>query len=338
MEKNIGWGIMGLGRIALEFAECLKLVEGTRLAAAGSRTLDKAEEFVKTYGGKPYGSYEEMVEDPDVDIVYIATPHPMHEENVLLAVNAGKAVLCEKPFAVTYESAQRMIEAAKKKNVFIMEGLWARFFPIWQKTFEIIDSGAIGDIRVIESAMSWGTTQVVPERRLFNPDLAGGALLDAGAYTFSAAFSLMKGKLPVEIKSISQLCETGVDAEVAILFRYEKPDAMALLRCGLHSTGNDTRIMGSNGTLVIERHRNPSRLIHNHRIRGPNSPRHYETIELPFDSFGFQYEIEAVNECLRQGKKECKTAPWQETLDIARISEDIRHEAGVWYPFEKKPN
>jgi predicted dehydrogenase len=334
MDKIIGWGIIGLGRIAGEFAECLRLVPGNRVAAAGSRSLEKAKAFTEKHGGKPYGSYREMVEDHDVDMVYVATPHNIHEENVIMSADAGKGVLCEKPFTVTFESAQRMIDAAKKNNVFIMEGLWARFFPVWQKAFELIDSGVIGEIRVIESAMSWGNQVAMPENRLYAPELAGGSILDAGAYPLSAAFSIMKGKLPAEIKGVYHLCETGVDDDAAVLFRYENPDVLALLRCGLRSTGFDTHIIGGKGTLVVERHDHPSRLIHKHHEQGVSYPRQEEIIEIPFRSYGFQYEIKAVADCFLQGKKECETAPWKQTLDMARISENIRHEAGVRYPWE----
>jgi len=334
MDKIIGWGIIGLGRIAGEFAECVKLVPGNRVTAAGSRSLEKAKAFAEKYGGKPYGSYKEMVEDPDVDMVYVATPHNIHEENVIMSADAGKGVLCEKPFTVTFQSAQRMIDAARKNNVFVMEGLWARFFPVWQKVFELIDSGAIGEIRVIESAMSWGNQVVMPENRLYAPGLAGGSILDAGAYPLSAVFSIMKGKLPAEIKGVYHLCETGVDDDAAVLFRYENPDVLALLRCGLRSTGYDTHIVGSLGTLVVERHDHPWRLVHKHHEQGVSYPRQDEIIEIPFRSYGFQYEIKAVTDCFRQGKKECQTATWKQTLDIARISEKLRHEAGVWYPWE----
>ena len=336
MGKTIGWGIMGLGRIAGEFAESLRFVPGARVAAAGSRSLEKAEEFTAKYGGNPYGSYEKMVKDPEVDLVYVATPHNYHEENVIMSANAGKGVLCEKPFTVTHASAQRMIDAAKKNNVFMMEGLWSRFFPIWKKAIELIDNGEIGEIRVIESAMAWTHQVVMPENRLYAPELAGGSILDAGAYPFSAAFLIMKGQLPTEIKGMFHLCETGVDDDAAMLFRYENPDVFALLRCGLRSTGADTRIIGSKGTIIVERHDHPYRLILMRHQYGVTYHRQDEIIEIPFKSFGFQYETEAVMECFRQGKLECELAPWSQTLDIAKISEDLRHEAGVWYPFEPK--
>ena len=336
MDKTIGWGIIGIGRIGFEFAESMRFVPGTKVAAVGSRSLERAKTLTDKYGGKPYGTYEEMIQDPDVDMVYVATPHPVHEENVIMSANAGKGVLCEKPFTVTYASAQRMIEAAKKNNVFLMEGLWARFFPIWQKAFELVDSGAIGEIRVIESAMSWGHQAVMPGNRLYAPELGGGSILDAGAYPLSAAFSIMKGKLPVEVKGVYHLCETGVDDDAAILFRYENPDVLALLRCGLRSQGYDTRIIGSTGTIIVEQHDHPFRLIHKHHQYGVTHHRQDEIIEIPFRPFGFQYEIQAVIDCFRQGKKECETAPWKHTLDMAKISEDLRHEAGVPFPFKEK--
>ena len=336
MEKTIGWGIIGLGRIATEFAESLRLVPGTKIAAVGSRSIEKAKKFVEIYGGNAYGSYEEMLKDPAVDLVYVATPHPIHEECVIMSANAGKGILCEKPFTVTYQSAQRMIDAAKKNNVLLMECLWSRFFPIWQKALELIDQGVIGEVRVIESAMSWTHQTVLPNDRLFDPKLAGGAILDAGAYPLSAAFAIMKGKLPSEIKGVYHLCSTGVDDDAAILFRYENPDVLALLRCGLRSTGYDTRIIGARGTLLVERHDYPSRLTIMHHEYNVTYPRQDEIIEIPFRTRGFQYIIPAVLDCFRKGKKECETTPWQQTLDMARISENLRHEAGVWYPFEEK--
>ena len=336
MDKAIGWGIIGPGRIAYEFADSLRIVPGTKLAAVGSRSMERAKNFTGIYGGTPYGSYREMLKDPDVDIVYVATPHNFHEEHTIISAEAGKAILCEKPFTYSRESAQRMIDAAKKNNVLLMECLWARFFPLWLKAAEMIDSGAIGEIRVIESAMSWGSQVVQPNDRLYDPALAGGSLLDAGAYPMSAIFMIMKGRLPSEIKGMYHLCETGVDDDAAIMFRYDNPEAFALWRCGLRSNGYDTSIIGSKGTLILERHAHPSRMIFRRYERGPGFPRQDEIIEIPYRTRGFQYIIEAALECFREGKKECALTPWQQTLDIAKILEDLRHEAGVWYPFEEK--
>ena len=336
MDKTIGWGIIAVGRIAIEFAESLRLVPGTRIAAAGSRSFERAKEFTDKYGGKPYGSYQEMLEDPDVDMVYIASPHNLHEEHVIMSANAGKGILCEKPFTFSHQSAQRMIDAAKKNNVLLMECLWSRFFPIWQKALEMIDEGTIGEVRVIESAMSWGHQVVLPKDRLFDPALAGGSLLDAGAYPLSAAFAIMKGQLPVEIKGMYHICSTGVDDDAVMLFRYENPDVFAVLRCGLRSTGFDTRIIGGKGTLIVERHDYPSRLVHIKHEQGVGYHRQDEIIEIPFRTRGFQYIVHAVLDCFRQGKKECEITPWQQTLDMAKILENQRHEAGVWYPFEEK--
>ena len=335
MEKIIGWGILGLGRIAGEFAESLRFVPNTRIAAAGSRDISKAIAYTERYGGNPYGSYEEMLLDPNVDMVYVATPHNFHEEHVIMSLDAKKSVLCEKPFTYSLASAERMIAAAKKNDVFLMEGLWSRFFPIWKKAVELIHSGAIGEIRVIESSMSWTHPKVIPGNRLYEPELAGGSILDAGAYPLSAAFYIMKNQIPVEIKGIYHLCETGVDDDVAFIMRYENPDVIAQMRCGLRSTGYDTRIVGSTGTIIIERHDHPYRMVHIHHIYDVTYPRQDEIIEIPFQSYGFQYEAEAVIDCFRQGKKECELASWETTLEIAKISQYLRHEAGVYYPFEK---
>lgn len=336
--QDIRWGIIGPGRIAKEFAESIKLLPNAKIGAVGSRNMERAQEFANTYGGKAYNSYEEMVQDPNVDMVYVATPHPMHEEHVILAANAGKAILCEKPFAVTYQAAKNMVDAAKKNNVLLMEGLWSRFFPVWREVVQLIEDDAIGDVQVIQSEMNWGRRRgqaIDPTNRLYDPALAGGGLLDAGAYPLSAIFMLMKGKVPTEIHSVSHLCETGVDDELAALFRYEDPDVIAILRSGMRSPGNDTRIIGSDGIINVERHRDPD--TYTIRTYGKTyMTSKEEKVRHGYRSFGFQYVAEAAMEAFSQGLKECPITPLQQTLDIARISEDLRHKAGVWYPFEEK--
>ena len=204
MNKPINWGILGLGRIANDFAHCLRDMPDARLVASGSRDIAKAREFCGKYGGKPYGSYEELVNDPDVDIIYIATLHHLHEEHTKLALRAGKHVLCEKPIALNEASAARMYEEAEKHGLFLMDGLWSRFFPAWEFAKHVIDSGELGKIMAINSITSWGATPLGPEHRIFNLNLSGGALLDGGIYSL-AAMSVLLGAdaYPASIKAFT---------------------------------------------------------------------------------------------------------------------------------------
>ena len=184
--SNFNWGILGPGGIAKAFAEDLKRLDGHSIAAVGSRTFSNAQSFANTFGGTAYGSYEELVADPQVDAIYVATPHPAHKENVILALNAGKPVLCEKPFAVNATEAQQMVDAANKNGVALMEAMWARFLPHYAQVREIIQSGVLGKIHTIHADHGQRLAdQNIP--RLVEPALAGGALLDLGIYPVSFA-------------------------------------------------------------------------------------------------------------------------------------------------------
>ena len=177
--STFNWGILGPGGIARAFATDLQSLAGHSVAAVGSRTLSNAQEFVSTFGGKAYGSYEELVADESVDAIYVATPHPAHKENVIAALNAGKPVLCEKPFAVNAQEAQEMVAAAVANKVALMEAMWSRFLPQYAQVREIVASGILGKILTVHADHGQRLAdQNIP--RLVDPLLAGGALLDLG--------------------------------------------------------------------------------------------------------------------------------------------------------------
>ena len=190
VSQKFTWGILGPGGIARAFAKDLTMISGHTIGAVGSRSLENAQKFSAVFGGTAYGSYEELVADPTIDAVYVATPHPAHHDNVVLALNAGKPVLCEKPFSVNAKQAQSMIDAAARNKTALMEAMWARFLPHYAKVREIVDSGVLGPILSIHADHGQRLAdQGIP--RLIEPALAGGALLDLGIYPISFAHMIL---------------------------------------------------------------------------------------------------------------------------------------------------
>ena len=218
MNKKIRWGILGAGRIAQKFASDLKLVEDAELFAIASRGKANAELFSGLYpSALQYDSYEDLVQNPDVDVIYIATPHGLHYEHALLCLQHGKAVLCEKAFALNARQAKEMISAARTQKVFLMEALWSKFIPSWQKMMELSGTGQLGEIKNVLINFGFIPQEPVADR-VFNPVLGGGTLLDIGIYNVFYALSAL-GK-PDHIEASMTPAATGVDEQCAILFRY----------------------------------------------------------------------------------------------------------------------
>jgi len=323
MKDTIGWGILGAGRIAGKFATESKLVPGTRLVAVGSRAAEKADEFAKQNGvERAYGSYAELVADPDVDAIYVATLHATHCEHTLLALDAGKAVLCEKPFAITGREARQMIERARERKLFLMEAMWARFNPITVQVRRWIAEGRIGEPRMVTVDFGFRAAWN-PESRLLNPALAGGALLDVGVYVLAYA-SMVFGR-PAQIQATAHIGETGVDEQTAIVLKYAGGQ-IASLTCAVRTPSpQGARIDGTEGAIEIPAFwRAPiARLIR------PNE----DPIEATGD-FGFQYEIAEAMSCLIAGQTESPNMPLDETLAIAETMDEVRRQIGLKYPFE----
>jgi predicted dehydrogenase len=242
----VKWGILGLGSIANSFAEGLRSVKGAELVACGSRDLKKAQEFAQKWGvASAYGSYEEFAADESIDVVYVATPHPFHRENSILSLNSGKAVLCEKPFTLNAREAAEVIEGARSRKLFLMEAMWTRFLPQMVKVRELIQSGIIGDLRLLQADFGF-RGEWKPEGRLLNPQLGGGALLDVGVYPISLAFHLM-GQ-PDRVESHAYLGKSGVDEQASILFGY-RDGRSALLSTSIQTTTpQEAVITGSEGS------------------------------------------------------------------------------------------
>lgn len=249
MNKKIKWGIVGTGTIAHQFAADFTFAEYGELNAVASRNLESAKSFSQLYNiPKAYSSYTEMFKDPEIDVVYIATPHNFHFENSKEALSYGKAVLCEKPITVTPHQSKELFDYAKSKDGFIIEGMWTYFLPAIQKAKEWVDQGRIGQITQIKSDFGY-PVPFDPEGRMFNPDLAGGALLDMGVYNIAMAWLFMPVK-PKEITVLGRKASTGVDHDVSMLLEYD--DACAQLHTSFRSKlPNFTYVIGTDGYIEI---------------------------------------------------------------------------------------
>ena len=333
--KQYGWGILGPGSIATRFLNDLVRCPQARLAAVASRDAEKARVFAEKYGfARSYGSYQEMLQDPAVDIVYVAVPHPLHHSLAMSAMEAGKAVLCEKPVALNAEQMRDMAACAARNKTFFMEAMWTRFFPVNQRIHEILNSGVLGAVTLMEVDFgfgSWNGGKVAnPQARLFAPSLAGGSLLDVGVYCVSYA-TWMKGTLPVQIKALDSKVETGVDGMTAALFRYADGGLAVLRSCIVQNTKQTATLYCEKGTVEIPDFWHPSRAVIQYREAGKAT----EVIDMPYDAegaTGFQFEAEAVMSCLDQGRLESPVLTWQQSIEIMELLDRIREETGLSIP------
>ncbi|MBC6999223.1 Gfo/Idh/MocA family oxidoreductase [Cytophaga sp. FL35] len=322
----IRWGIVGPGRIAHSFAKDLKLVEGGKLTAVASRSLERAQEFAKEYGAEhSFGSYEEMFESDEVDVLYVATPHTSHCELSIAAMEKGKHVLCEKPMGINLREVEQMIEAARKNKVFLMEALWSRFNPSILKVKEMIEKGDLGKIAYLNADFGFYALDRDPKHRLLNPDLAGGSLLDIGIYPIFLAY-LILGK-PETIMATSKFHSTGVEAQTAMIFDY--PYAQAVLSSGLRSKiSMRAEIAGSKGSAYLHERWHETQ-GYSVELNGE-----LEEIDFPTKGIGYSHEIEEVHHCLNSGKLESSNWSLDNSLDLANLLNEVRKITGISFPGE----
>jgi predicted dehydrogenase len=321
--KIYKWGIIGPGKIAHKFAEGLTEVPGAELYAVASRSVAKAKEFAKKFNAtKFYGSYEDLVKDEEVDIIYIATPHVFHYEHTLLCLKHKKAVLCEKPFAMNKEQVNEMILTAKKENIFLMEALWTYFLPHYQYVLDLVKSKKYGEITGLEADFGF-EAPYLPEKRLFNKDLGGGSLLDIGIYPVFAALTLL-GK-PDTISAKAEFSETGIDESCSIVFNYQKG-----VRAHLLSTIDKTTT--TTATINFEK----ARLTINRRFHEPTSVtilhnNQEETISFDVNTNGYNFEAEHVQLMLAQGRTESTVMSFEKSLELIGLLDEIREKIGLVY-------
>lgn len=328
MSDRIRWGILGPGNIARKFAQGIEALPDAEVAAVGSRTRENAVRFADEFNvPRRHASYESLAEDPEVDAIYVATPHPMHKDNTILCLRAGKAVLCEKPFAVNRREAEEMLAVARTEKRFLMEAMWTRFLPVVEQVRKWIADGRIGDPRMVQADFGF-RTGIDPTSRLFAPALAGGGLLDVGCYCVSLASMVFQAK-PDSVTGLFHLGETGVDEQGAMVLGYSG-GALAVLSSAVRTnTPHEACIMGTEG--MIQLHAPFWRGDRATLIRPEEDP---IEIHLSYPSTGYQFEAAAVGNCLREGRLESDIMPLDESLQIMNTLDRIRTEWGLIYPMD----
>ena len=316
---TVRWGVIGPGGIATQFADGMTLVDDGEIVAVASRSQERADAYGDRWGvAHRYDSVEALVEDPDVDAVYVATPHSRHEADTVAALEAGKHVLCEKPFALNARQAQRMADTARERGRFCMEAMWTRFLPSYRAMLEAIADGRIGDVLLVEG--DFGFRMPVQPGRHFDLDLGGGALLDLGIYPIQLC-TLLLGR-PERIVADGVLAETGADEHVAALLHFAGDRlgvVKAALRVPMSCTG---RISGTDGVIELPAFMHcPQWLV----VNG-------ERIETAWEGEGLRFQVEEVHRCLAEGLTESPVMPLDETVAIARVLDEIRGLIGVVYP------
>ncbi|HXF63813.1 MAG TPA: Gfo/Idh/MocA family oxidoreductase [Caldilineaceae bacterium] len=327
MTDVLRWGILGTGNIASQFATGLQALPDARLVAVGSRSQATADAFGDRFNAPHrHASYAGVAADPEVDAVYIATPHHLHIENMLLCLEAGKAVLCEKPFTINAAQARAAIALARRKGVFLMEAMWTRFMPLMVELRRLLAEQAIGEVRMVTADFGF-RTKFNPASRLFDPNMGGGALLDVGVYPVSLAFMVL-GR-PNQVVSLAELGKTGVDEQGAMVFGYPRGQ-LAVLHTAIGTRSpNEAIIMGAEGWIRIHpRWWYPTTMT----IDRPGQPP--EQREVPYEGNGYNYEADEVHRCLRAGKLESDIMPLDETLAIMETLDAIRAQWGLRYPME----
>jgi predicted dehydrogenase len=324
--EKFNWGILGPGGIARAFAQDLNFIPGHTVAAVGSRSIANAQKFSANFGGTAYGSYEELVADPSIDAIYVATPHPAHHDNVILALNAGKPVLCEKPFSVNAREAQSMIDAAARNGVALMEAMWARFLPHYAKVREIVESGVLGPILSIQADHGQRLADQGIQR-LIEPALAGGALLDLGIYPVSFAHMILGN--PAHITSHAVMTDKSVDAQTSMIFTYESGAQAVLTTTMIEQTPCRAVVAGLNGWLEIDRtFYNPAAMrvvLNNGTVTEyPNT----------YTGHGLREQAETFKQLVRSGNLESEILTWKDTVDIMKTLDTVREQIGLKYPFE----
>lgn len=326
--SRVRWGVIGAGSIASRFAGALAALPDAETLAVGSRSQDSADRFAEAHGfSRSYPSYAQLAADPDVDVVYVATPHPFHAENVELCLKAGKAVLCEKPFAMNAAEARRLVRLSRERGLFLMEGMWTRFFPLMGRLREVLADGTIGEPRMLTVDFGF-RAPFDPSSRLFDPKLGGGAMLDVGVYCVSFA-SMVLGP-PVRATGLSHLGETGVDEQFAAALEHGGGRLSTITAGTRTATPQEATVLGTEGYIKIH---SPWWMPEAMTVSRPG--REDEVVREPTEDNGFRYEAAEVMRCLGSGQKESSIVPLDETVSVLETMDEIRAVWGLRYPGEE---
>ena len=357
MPEPIRWGILGTGGIARGFAADLRTIPDARLQAVGSRSVSSAQKFVAQDGAaRAYGSYQSLVADGDVDIVYVATPHHRHRDDCLLALDAGKHVLCEKPFALNANEAREVIGRARKNGLFCMEAMWTRFLPVVIDARARIQREDIGQLRTIIADFGYPTERRM-DSRFFDPKLGGGALLDRGVYGVSLAHWFFGA--PATVRAVASLSDTGVDEQTAAVLGWADGRMAVVTSSLVARTQSTAMLIGTTGSLTLAEpfYDPPSVRLARFSTDSAASSRASQLAHLAASSVaaaatsvaanarrvrgatrggthGYRYEAIEAMRCLRAGMRESETMPLDETIQIMETMDAIRAQCGVVYPTE----
>jgi predicted dehydrogenase len=327
MPDPIRWGILGTGYIARQFAEALQCLPDAELVAVASRARETAEAFGETYAvPRRHADYEALAADPEVDVVYIATPNALHKDNSIVCLRAGKAVLCEKPFTINAREAEELIAVARAEGRFLMEAMWTRFLPAIRQLQEWLAAGAIGDPRMVRAAFGFRDDGPI----LFDPALGGGSLLDVGVYPITIA-ALAFGTRPDRITSLAHLGRNGVDEQAAYVLGYTD-GRLALLASAIQTnTPYDAWICGTGGMIRLH-----APFWAPHTVSLIRSEKDVEERHCPYEGNGYPHQAREVMTCLREDRRESLVMPLDTSLDIMRILDTLRAQWGLVYPMEHR--
>jgi predicted dehydrogenase len=324
--ETLRWGVVGTGKIAGAFVQDAGSLPDAQIVAVGSRSQESADRFGDAYGvARRHATYQALVEDPEVDAVYVATPNPLHAENALAAIAAGKHVLVEKPFAMDAGEAASVVAAARKAGVFCMEAMWTRFLPHAVRIRRLVADGAVGEVRTVSADLGMNFAPD-PAHRLFAPELGGGALLDLGIYSISWVFMVLGA--PSSVTAVADPAFTGVDGQTTVILRY--PDGVhGIATCTLWArTPRRAWIAGTKGIIDVDPDfYAPTSFT---LLRDGAEPERFErSDELAGDGKGLRYEAAEVARCVREGLLESPGMPLDETVEIMRTFDEIRRQTRV---------
>lgn len=329
MKRNYNWGILGAGKMAAKFSKGIRLFENARLYSVGSRDSEKAKRFAEENGyEKYYGSYEEFASDPDLDIVYIATPHSAHYENTLMCLGNGKHVICEKAFSLNASEVKKMIKIASESNLFLMEALWPPFQPFYKKANEIMASGVLGRIIHMDAWFSF-QPPYDPGDRKFDVKLGGGSLHDIGIYPVIDALTFMG--VPAEISAMASFAPTGSEKTLSAIFRYDDGRLVNIYSSFETITGIGCQLHCEKGNMTVSRGRDMNQRV----ILELHGKEKQEFVFRP-DAMGYHWEAEEVMRCLDEGMTQSETVPLTFSMDLIETLDRIRHAAGIVFPGRDK--
>ena len=322
---SIRWGIIAPGRIAHKFASDFSLIHNHSITSVASTNIERARAFADKYKlSSFYGDYREMLVKEKLDIVYIASPHSFHFEQAKMCLDLGISVLCEKPVTIHSGQLKQLLTLAAEKGLFFMEALWTVFLPTYTQIFEKINNGDIGSIIGVKADFGFHMP-FDQDSRLFNPSLGGGSLLDIGIYPLLLA-TLCLG-YPDEIKALASLTELKVDDEMIAILNYNKRGLAQIQSTIRANTRTEAFIFGENGSIWV-----PNRWIDSQKFYLLKSNEQEELIHSPWDGFGYQFQISAVEKCLAQGLSECPLVPHSLSIQLMNQMDEIRKQTGIVYP------